>query len=199
MPHRGALRWRQLTAQSWRDSSVATGNLPDEAFYAYAEAEINLPNNGGRLRWRAVTEAAWQGEEVRNTEQMTFTRVQLTGSKIAAKYRGTSLTAATPYGKMTAAVDAKGNLARVRKESIAGTPDNEFSRPLADVNYGPNFLRWNGGAPKGFLGNPEEDHTVTGGRGNVNSVTIHAGKNTNGTIITSTNQFSVAGQLYTGA
>jgi hypothetical protein len=130
-------------------------------------------------------------------DQMTFTRIQLSGSKIAAKYRGQQLTASTPYGNITALVDSKGNLTRNRKESAPGIPDNGFRRPVteATTGYGANFLRWTTGAPTGFLGNPDVDHAVTGGKNNVNKVTVYSGGAAAGTALVSTDQFSVAGQL----
>jgi hypothetical protein len=160
-------------------ASVATGNLPDEAFYAFAEAEVNL-NGGGRLRWRAVLEGAWLSEEVIDGDQMTFTRIQFSGSKIPlSRYpAGTVLTATTPYGNISASVRSDGTLSRARKESAPGTVDNGFMRPVTETatGYGPTFLRWNTGAPAGYLGDPEVDHAVTGAKpGQANAVRIYRG------------------------
>src|SRR3954467_8484701 len=55
-------------------------NFPDESFYAVARGETAL-NNGGRIRYRAVLEGAFANEAPAKGDQMTFTRVQVTGDK----------------------------------------------------------------------------------------------------------------------
>lgn len=183
-----------------KPAAVATGNLPDEAFYASAEAEVTL-NGGGRIRWRAVVEGAWLAEEVVDGEQMTFTRIQLTGSKIPLnRYpAGTVLTAHTPYGPIAATVDRKGNLTRNRKESAPGTKENGFKAPLAETRtgYGPKFLKWTGTLPvsggRTFLGDPEVEHTVTGAStGNANAVRVFRGTTAVSPRVT---EFSVSGRI----
>src|SRR5215210_1345115 len=75
-------------------------NMPDEAFYTVARAETEL-DDGGRIRWRAVLEGAFGGTgAVKAGKQVTFTRVQVTGSNIdpTAYPEGTDLSFRTPYG-----------------------------------------------------------------------------------------------------
>jgi hypothetical protein len=99
-------------------ASIATLNLPDEAFYAYAEAVVTL-NAGGSLRWRALLEGTWPVGDVVDGDQMTFTRIQLTGAKINSRTypAGTVLTAHTPYGNIAGTMTSSGTLTKNRKES----------------------------------------------------------------------------------
>jgi hypothetical protein len=180
-------------------ASLADGNLPDEAFYAYANAEVTL-NGGGRLRWRAVLEGAWLAGEVAAGDQMTFTRIQFTGSKINTRTypAGTVLTATTPYGNISATVagsGTSGTLTRNRKESAPGIDANGFNRPAIETGtgYGPSFLKWDANAPAGFLGDPNVDHTVTGAKpGNANAVRVFRDGTAVSPLVTT---FSVAGRI----
>jgi hypothetical protein len=158
--------------------SVFTGNLPDEAFYAVARAETEL-KGGGRIRWRAVLEGAFANDAVVNGDQITFARVQVTGSKINTSVYpvGTVLTFETPYGNLSAPVLAKGKLSRERIESNPGDPVGGWGAPVVETATGfgctaikciattpSRFLRWDGvDAPPGFLGDPATPHTITGG------------------------------------
>jgi hypothetical protein len=181
-------------------ASVASGNFPGEAFYAYASADVTL-TGGGRLRWLAVLEAAFLTGDVVDGDQMTFTRIQLSGSKINTKVYpvDTVLTARTPYGNISGTVKKDGTLARNRKESAPGTVDNQFIRPAteATTGYGGTFLRWDQriapAAPAGFIGNPDVIHAVTGAKaGYENSVQVFRGT---AAISPAVNQFSVGGQI----
>ena len=142
-------------------------NMPDEAFYAAAEADTTL-NAGGRIRWRAVLEGAYANAV--GGQEITFTRIQVTGSNINLP-AGTVLTFRTPYdfpgtadGDLRGTVDADGTL-RIREESRLGVRANGFNEPVIETTtgYGPTILRWDAGAPAGFLGNPLRLHTITGG------------------------------------
>jgi hypothetical protein len=175
-------------------ASVATGNLPDEAFYAVARAEATL-TLGGRIRWRAVLEGAFLNEDVVDGEQMTFTRVQVVGSKIARQYIGTTLTFKTPYGELKGLVKSDGTLDRARKESAPGLAPG-FTAPALEktTGYGPKFLKWDSGAPAGFLGDPLRLHTVTGGTTGNSFYVLDAGGKRVSDIV---NEFEVAGQVVT--
>ncbi|MCW2803519.1 MAG: hypothetical protein JWN06_1736 [Propionibacteriaceae bacterium] len=177
-------------------ASVATGNFPDEAFYAYASADVTL-TGGGRVRWLAVVEAAFLTGDIVDGDQMTFTRIQLNGSKINTRVYpvDTVLTARTPYGTISGTVKKDGTLVRNRKESAPGTVDNGFRRPVteATTGYGGTFLRWNAGAPAGFIGNPDVLHAVTGAKaGYENSVQVFRGT---AAVSPEVAQFSVGGQI----
>lgn len=157
-------------------------NMPDEAFYAIARAETEL-NDGGRIRWRGVLEGAFATAIPRAGAQITFTRVQVTGSNInlAAYPAGTEFRFVTPYGEMTATVNDDGTLERSRVESPLGTRANGFRPPVTETvtGYGPTFLRWDPAvppaAPAGFLGNPLIPHAVVGGDGGVNTFRVFRG------------------------
>jgi hypothetical protein len=71
------------------------------------------------LRWRALLEGTWLVGDVVDGDQMTFTRIQLTGAKINSRtYRaGTVLTAHTPYGNIAGTMTSSGTLTKNRKES----------------------------------------------------------------------------------
>ena len=175
------------------EASVATGNLPDEAFYAVARAEATL-TGGGRIRWRAVLEGAFLNGEVFDGDQMTFTRVQVDGSKIARNYIGQTLTFKTPYGDLSASVKSDGTLVRARKESNPGLVGN-FKPPATDTRtgYGPRFLKWTGAdAPAGFIGDPLQLHTVTGGTARNSFYVVNSAGTRVSDLVT---QFEVAGQL----
>ena len=152
-------------------ASVASGNFPDEAFYHVTRAETDL-NSGGRIRWRAVLEGAFANEVVVDGDQVTFTRVQVTGSKINTSiYRaGTVLTFKTPYGNLSAPVNADGKLTRARTESDPGDALNGFAAPVTETGtgYGRRFMRWDPAvapaAPVGFIGDPLVLHKAIGGR-----------------------------------
>jgi len=144
-------------------------NMPDEAFFAAAEAETEL-NAGGRIRWRGVLEGAYAARV--GGQEITFTRVQVTGSNINLP-AGTELTFRTPYefpgtpdGNLRGTVDADGNL-RIREESRLGVRANGFNEPVIETTtgYGPRILRWTPDPDlrAGFLGNPLRLHTITGG------------------------------------
>jgi hypothetical protein len=176
-------------------ASVVTGNLADENFYAVARASVTLPN-GGRIRYRAVLEAAFANDAVVDGDQVVFTRVQVTGSKIPLSTypAGTVLTFAHPYGTMTAPVRSDGTLSRSRTESNIGTVA-DFTPPVTETTtgFGPSFLRWTAtapAAPAGFLGDGVTLHTITGGDGGFNSFVAKRGTTT----LASTNLFEVAGQ-----
>jgi hypothetical protein len=179
-------------------ASVATGNLPDEAFYSVTRAETDL-NGGGRIRWRAVLEGAFANGAVVDGDQMTFARVQVTGSKINLSVYpvGTILTFQTPYGTLSAPVGRDGKLSRDRRESNAGDAADGFRAPVTETQtgFGPRFLRWDASAPAapaGHLGNPAVLHKITGGV--TNSFQAFRGATA---VSPNVIRFEVAGQLAT--
>ena len=171
-------------------------NMPDEAFFAIARAETEL-DGGGRIRWRGVLEGAFSSPTPRAGRQITFTRVQVTGSNIdpAAYPEGTEFTFVTPYGDLTGAVGGDGELERVRVESPLGVRANGFQPPVTETvtGYGPRFLRWDPAvppaAPAGFLGTPLVPHAVVGG--DVNTFQVFEGGVAASPLVT---QFEIAGR-----
>jgi hypothetical protein len=141
-------------------ATIRNGNLPDEAFFAAAEADTTLAQ-GGRIRWRAVLEGAFGGNgAVKAGRQITFTRMQVVGDNIGVP-GGSRLTFQTPYGPMSGTVTDQGTL-KTRLESPSGTKANHFLPPVTETRtgFGPNFIKWDAGAPAGFLGNGRTPHTV---------------------------------------
>jgi hypothetical protein len=184
---------------------VATGCLPEEAFYAVARAETSLNNTNGRarIRWRAVLEGAFANEAVQDGDQIVFTRVQVTGSKIPLNVypAGTNLTFRTPYGELSAQVTNKGTVNRARTESDPGDVANGFRPPVTETQtgFGPSFLTWNtfgttspDAPPDGFIGDPLELHAIKGGDNNVNSFQVFRGGNAVSPLV---REFEVAGQV----
>jgi len=166
-------------------------NFPEEAFYAVARGETAL-DAGGRIRWRAVLEGAFANGAVAKGDQMTFTRVQVTGDKINPTYFGKTIRFETPYGDLSATVGSNGKLSRDRRETDPGDASNSFRGPLveATTTFGPTFVQWDSGAPAGFIGNPAVLHRIKGGDRNYLQAFI-------GTTSVSPKvvKFEVAGQL----
>jgi hypothetical protein len=166
-------------------------NFPDESFYAVARGETAL-NAGGRIRWRAVLEAAFANDAAIDGDQMTFTRVQVTGDKIDRSYFGKTIRFETPYGDLSAVVGNNGKLSRDRRETDPGDAGNRFAAPLKEstTTFGPTFVQWDKGAPPGFIGNPAVLHTIKGGDRNYFQAFV-------GTTAVSPKviRFEVAGQL----
>lgn len=177
-------------------------NMPDEAFYAIARAETEL-DEGGRIRWRGVLEGAFSSAVPRAGRQITFTRVQVTGSDVnlAAYPAGTELDFVTPYGNLSATVNDDGTLERTRVESSLGTRANGFLPPVTETvtGYGPTFLRWDPAvapaAPAGFLGNPLVPHAVVGGDGGVNTFQAFEGATATSPLVS---RFEIAGRCVQG-
>ncbi|HEX2728590.1 MAG TPA: hypothetical protein VHM16_02480, partial [Rubrobacteraceae bacterium] len=180
-----------------KPATIANRNLPDEAFYAAARAETDL-DDGGKIRWRAVLEGAFSSPTVRPNRQITFTRTQVTGSNInlAAYPVGTVLSFQTPYGEMTGEVESDGTL-KTRLESPLGVRANGFRPPVTETvtGYGPTILKWDSGAPAGFLGRPLVPHTITGGDGGVNTFRVFEGADPVSPLVT---RFEIAGQCVQG-
>ncbi|MDQ3637905.1 MAG: hypothetical protein M3426_07910 [Actinomycetota bacterium] len=177
-------------------------NMPDEAFYPIARAETEL-DQGGRIRWRGVLEGAFSSPVPRDGRQITFTRVQVTGSDInlAAYPAGTEFRFVTPYGEMTATVNGDGTLERGRVESPPGTKANGFTPPVTETvtGYGPTFLRCNPAvppaAPAGFLGNPLVPHAIVGGDNGVNTFQVFEGLTPVSPLVS---RFEIAGRCVQG-
>lgn len=138
------------------------GNFPGEAFYAHASAEVALAGGGTASAFGAL-EAAFATEDPIDGDQIIFARVQVDVRNAAP---GRTLRFVTPWGPtITGTTNVDGRL-RVRRESTTS--------PVTDTRsgFGPSFVRWDAGAPAGFIGNPGVLHTVTGGRNGINSLTV---------------------------
>jgi hypothetical protein len=159
------------------------GNFPGEFFYQLAGAELDLPG-GGRAVLTLGLEAAWANDIVQNGDQVTFSRTRVVVRDAPAD---TILTFTHPFGELTVDTDASGDGRLV--EDISPSVGN-FRTPLKG-NLGP-FLRWDAGAPAGYLGNPDQTHTVTGSPTGFNRFALSGGG-----LDLSTDQFTVTGKVAT--
>ena len=135
------------------------GNFPDEAFYWSAEAELAVGGNGvvGRARLILALEAAFGGAgEPADDARVVFARIRVRMDDLIpfAKYVVTH-----PYG-VTDELDADED-GRVFWTDDRGIADENFAAVVLAGRVAP-FLRWDTGAPAGYLGDPGVEHTVTG-------------------------------------
>ncbi|GAA1770072.1 hypothetical protein [Kocuria aegyptia] len=162
------------------------GNFPHEIFYMLAGSELDLPGGGSAVLTLGL-EAAF-GNEVADGEQMVFARQRLVVKDGPAN---STLSFPHPYGTIEVDTDAEGNAKLV--EDISPAVGN-FNTPLGS-NLGP-FLKWDTGAPEGYLGNPDVPHRIVGGLRTTFSV---SGTNaaTGAPVSASTDQFTVQGKIAT--
>ena len=186
--------------------TVASGNFPDESFYAIADADpspanVRLPgaNTDIKVTYRAALEQAFLAGITPGT-QAIFLRVQ---ADLNGLEPNTTYVVDHPYGTMNVTTDATGG-GRGRLEDLvqcnAGFACN-FAPilPATNTQVG-SFLQWDNtlpAPPAGFVGDPNVLHTVSGGRGGINSVTV-TGTNAGGVGVGSitTNLFNVSGKIF---
>jgi hypothetical protein len=159
-------------------------NFPDEAFYMLAGSELELPG-GGRAVLVLGLEAAF-ANSVTDGDQVVFGRQRIVVKDGPANQ---TLTFKHPYGTIT--IDTDGTGAGKLVEDISPAIGN-FATALKS-NVGP-FLKWDTGAPAGYLGDPNQDHTVTGSPFDYNKFSV-----TGGGLNLETDQFSLMGKLATNS
>ncbi|MCM3687566.1 hypothetical protein [Kocuria rosea] len=142
------------------------GNFPGEAFYMLAGSELELPG-GGRAVLVLALEAAFANENPIPGDQVVFARQRIT---VRDAPPNTTLTFTHPYGTMTIDTDAEG--AGKLVEDVSPAIGN-FQTPLKG-DVGP-FLKWDSGAPEGYLGNPDVEHTITGSPFGTNFFSVSGG------------------------
>ncbi|MEX5299627.1 hypothetical protein RCG67_12710 [Kocuria sp. CPCC 205292] len=159
-------------------------NFPGEAFYMLAGSEVALPGGGDAVLTLAL-EAAFANENPVPGDQVVFARQRV---DVDAAAPNTTLTFTHPYGTVTVDTDERGRGRLV--EDVSPAVGN-FRTPL-EGDIGP-FLQWDSGAPEGYLGNPDVEHTVTGSPLGTNyfEVTTADGATARN------DQFSVMGKLST--
>ncbi|MBD1542820.1 hypothetical protein G9E11_11280 [Arthrobacter sp. IA7] len=162
------------------------GNFPDEAFYMLAGSELTLPG-GGKAVLVLGLEAAF-ANTVTEGDQVVFGRQRIVVKGAPAN---TTLTFRHPYGTIT--IDTDGTGAGKLVEDISPAAGN-FSTALKS-NIGP-FLKWDPAAapaaPAGYLGDPGQDHTVTGSPTGYNKFSVNGGG-----LALETDQFTVQGKIST--
>lgn len=159
-------------------------NFPEEAFYMLAGSELELPGGGSAVLVLGL-EAAF-ANSVTDGDQVVFGRQRIVVKDGPANQ---TLTFRHPYGTIT--IDTDGTGAGKLVEDISPAIGN-FTTALKS-NIGP-FLKWDSGAPEGYLGDPNQEHTVTGSPFGYNKFSV-AG---NGLSV-ETDQFSLMGKLATNS
>jgi hypothetical protein len=159
-------------------------NFPGEAFYMLAGSEVAVPGGGDAVLTLAL-EAAFANENPVPGDQVVFARQRIDVDDAAPN---TTLTFQHPYGTLTVDTDERGRGRLVEDVSPA---IGNFKTPLKG-DLGP-FLKWDTGAPEGYLGNPDVEHTVTGSPLGTNFFEV---KTSDGATARN-DQFSVMGKLST--
>ena len=167
-------------------------NFPDELFYMAAGSGLTLPN-GGTATLTLALEGAFANGPVVPGDQLVFARIRI---KITDVAPGATYTIHHPYGTDTHTADGGGRFFFTEDIGIA---PGVFTGALAG-RIGP-FLKWDVGAPAGYLGDPAVLHAVTG-----SPVTDDAGSAQNYFRITGadgtdvrTDQFSLLGKYSTNS
>ncbi|WP_307097455.1 hypothetical protein [Arthrobacter sp. V1I9] len=162
------------------------GNFPEEAFYMLAGSELDLPG-GGRAVLVLGLEAAF-ANTVSAGDQVVFGRQRVV---VKGGPANTTLEFRHPYGTITIDTDASGDGKLV--EDISPAIGN-FTTALKS-NIGP-FLKWDPATaparPDGYLGDPNQDHTVVGSPLGYNRFSVNGGG-----LALETDQFSLMGKLST--
>jgi hypothetical protein len=161
-------------------------NFPDEAFYMLAGAGLDLPN-GGRAVLVLGLEAAFSNS-VTEGDQVVFGRQRIV---VKGGPANSTLEFKHPYGTITIDTDGSGGGKLV--EDISPAAGN-FTTALKS-NIGP-FLKWDPAnspaAPEGYLGDPNQEHTITGSPLNYNKFSV-----TGGGLALETDQFGLQGKIST--
>ena len=131
-------------------------NFPDESFWWSADALIQTPA-GIRARLVLGQEAAFGGVgDVAVGQQVAFSRLRI---RIDDLPPGASYHVTTPYGERDVVADDGGRVFETEDQGCLSPPCG-FEAGL-NGEVGP-FLRWDSGAPEGYVGDPAVEHTVVG-------------------------------------
>ena len=174
-------------------------NFPDEFFYAVAD-NTQAPSGaaGPKLVTRLALEGAFANGAPAAGDQMVFARVRFFYSNLTP---GATYKITHPYGVDILQADpADGkNPGSIRFTEDKGITPGQFGDALSG-RVAP-FLKWDTGAPAGYLGDPATDHTITGSPYNTNFVRVQevtpAGDPVAGALDANSNVFSVSGKLAT--
>ncbi|MEH7334336.1 IPT/TIG domain protein [Neobacillus drentensis] len=138
-------------------------NFPEELFYQLASADFDLPN-GGRAVGTFGLEATWANGIVQKGDQIVFGRIRF---RISGLVTGEKYTITHPYGVdsiVATSVDKKdptnpdGEIRFVEDIGVSGGFTAAMGSRIG------RFLKWDKGeAPPGYIGDPNEEHTITGG------------------------------------
>lgn len=141
-------------------------NFPHEAFYMLAGSEMETAS-GGRAVAGFQLEAAFSQEVPRDGDQIVFGRVRI---RVDGLITGQTYTVTHPYGVDTFVAEPED-----RDEAQPGGPGEiNFTEDIgisggfeaAKQSRIGTFLKWDPAvlpaAPEGYIGDPNEDHKVTG-------------------------------------
>lgn len=164
-----------------------------EGFYWIAENALDFP--GGNLFYRANLEFAWVNEDPAPGDQFVFTRLRFRANVPAPG----EYTVTHPYGVDTFTVDADTFAATAGVRAINVTLDVGGAAPdfrtALTGRVGPFLIAANPAPPAGFVGNGiAVTSTVSGSPFGTNFLRIQGP----GGIDVQTDQFFVAGKLFTG-
>jgi len=167
-------------------------NYPDEAFWWSGEANFTAGGIDARLVLGA--EAAFDTPTVQDGHQIAFGRIRV---RLDNAVPGATYEIVQPYGVIRATADGGGRLFYTDDNGCMSGPCG-FDRLLTQP-VGP-FLRWDNGAPAGYVGDPNLEHTVTGSPYGTNEFTVTQVTDGAGDLITpdtvgSTDLFTVQGKL----
>ncbi len=173
-------------------------NFPSEFFYWIAESDKLDTPLGGKTFIRFAVEGAFVNEEPVAGDEIVFGRIRVTGTDLQPN---STYTVTHPYGVDTYQTNEEGIITRGEgTEDVGCDPlpgqSCDFSLAL-DSRVFQSFLRWDSGAPEGYLGDAITPHAVTGSPTGNNFFRIEGAGLPEGGLFT--DLFTVAGKLLSGA
>ena len=132
-------------------------NFTEEAFWWSGEAAIDAPSGASALLVMAQEAAFGGAGEVAFGHQVAFQRLRV---RIDDGVPLATYTVTTPYGELELDADDRGRVRYTEDSGCMAGPCDDFAAAKSGP-IGP-FLRWDEGAPEGYVGDPNVDHTVVG-------------------------------------
>lgn len=130
-------------------------NFADENFYSLVGAGLTT-GTAGRATLTLAAEAAFANGPVAAGDQITFGRVRI---KVSGLTPGAHYKVTHPYG--VDEFDAESGVNNINFTEDIGIGAQGSFTGMLNSRIGP-FLRWDTGAPAGYLGDPATDHKITG-------------------------------------
>lgn len=166
-------------------------NFASEHFNYIAESDIITTPKGGKFFMRFAVEGAFLNEDPVAGDQMVFSRIRATGTNLEPN---STYTVTHPYGVDTYNTDSLGLIRRGdgTEDIGCGASPCDFSLALGSRVLN-GFLKWETGAPAGYIGDAVTPHTVVGSPTGNNFVRIEGPGLPDGGL--ETNLFTVSGKL----
>src|SRR5215210_6543757 len=172
-------------------------NFPGEAFWWVGDTSMTMSNGADAVLVMAQ-EATFANDEAKEGDQASFgrIRVRLDGLEPGQTYRVTH-----PYGVEEVVAGDDGSVFATEDTGcLLPTPQSPCKFGASDESLsgriGP-FLRWDEGAPSGYLGDPNVPHAVTGSPNGTNFFRVEK-LDADGAVVEQlgeTDQFTVSGKL----